>query len=104
MVNRKPTVAANGLAFFPTAHVDAEDPAFTWIMAYLAQHEGVQSQLHSFRPQAADSRQSKREDRLRTSTNKKLTESLLLGRSDASFAGDDVVGQIAPLHGEFPCV
>ncbi|WVW78709.1 hypothetical protein I302_100669 [Kwoniella bestiolae CBS 10118] len=84
-------------AIFPTAHILATDPAFEWIMSYLAQSNQAQRQLKSFRLITADARQSKRDDanRLRTSTKK--VEGLTIARKDATFV-EDVVGQISPVN------
>ncbi|WWD00331.1 hypothetical protein V866_007243 [Kwoniella sp. B9012] len=84
-------------AIFPTAHITYSDPAFEWIMSYLAQSPEAQRQIKSFRLITADVRQSKRDDtnRLRTSTKK--SEGLSVARKDATFV-DDVVGQISPVN------
>lgn len=69
-------------------------------MAFLAQDNGVQKQTRSFRLITADSRESKRDDAKRNTSNKERKESLLVSKTDASFAMDDVIGQIVPVNGE----
>jgi len=84
---------------FPTAHIPASDPAFEWVMAFLAQHEGVQNQLRSFRLHTADSRTSQRDEVHRNNRFMKQ-EGLAVSQTQASFMLGDVVGQVVPIHGK----
>lgn len=69
-------------------------------MAYLAQNEGVQKQMSSFRLTAVDSRESKRDDAKRSSSTKSKGN-ILLSKDDASFSTSDVVGRMTPVNGEY---
>jgi hypothetical protein len=69
-------------------------------MAFLAQHEGVQKQLKSFRLTTADSRTSQRDDVHRNNRFMK-SEGLAVSKTQASFMLGDVVGQVVPINGMF---
>ncbi|WRT64999.1 uncharacterized protein IL334_001940 [Kwoniella shivajii] len=86
-------------ALFPTAHVKASDPAFEWIMSYLAQSKSAQRQLKSFRLWTSDNRQSRRDDSNRLKTKTRKSENLSVARKDATFV-DEVVGQMLPVDNQ----
>ena len=88
------------VAIFPTAFVEEGDPAFNWIMVYLAQDPSAQSQIKSFRLSASDAREGQRATLARGSRLARLQQSQMRDESRATFATDDVVAQMLPVYGE----
>lgn len=91
---------------FPTAYIPATDPAFEWVMAFMAQHEGVQKQLRSFRLSTTDSRNSQRDDVHRNNPfmmqdGLAVLKKQAVPKTQANFMLGDVVGQVIPINGEY---
>ncbi|ORX39974.1 P-loop containing nucleoside triphosphate hydrolase protein [Kockovaella imperatae] len=75
---------------FPTAYISAEDDAFKWIMAWLAQDPEAQRQMHHFQLTTAD-----------ISNGRNAKNKLVSGMTTtATWTTSTVIGQILPTYGK----
>ncbi|WVF72107.1 hypothetical protein IAT40_006919 [Kwoniella sp. CBS 6097] len=73
---------------FPTAYIQHGDPAYDWIKAWIAQDTYALSQIHDFQLSTTDVRSMK----------KRAKNALAVGQHNASWAMNDVIGQIMPTY------
>ncbi|OCF36572.1 hypothetical protein I316_01823 [Kwoniella heveanensis BCC8398] len=81
---------------FPTAYISSADPAYSWIMAWIAQDPYVLSQIHDFQLSTTDSRSLKK--RAKNALVAAGTKGAGVGQHNATWAIKDVIGQILPTY------
>jgi chaperone BCS1 len=79
---------------FPAAYIELDDPAYHWIMAFLAQDPIAQAQIHHFQLNTAEWRI------LRKKGNQGPKRAKDAREQNASWKAKEILGQVMPAYSE----
>ncbi|WWC89949.1 uncharacterized protein L201_004878 [Kwoniella dendrophila CBS 6074] len=83
---------------FPTAYIASSDPSYHWIIAWIAQDDYVQKQIHDFQLCTVESRSLKRRNKNTLGSNETTSSGKSLGKHNSTWSSEEVIGQVLPTY------